>query len=238
MEQMLGTRSPRNTCDTQRSARPVAANADAAASVGSNASGTVVEIDRARQRHNAPGRSVGHLRVVERDGQNPASATVSEPTPHVTGSATGHRGRIVQSLLMEAMARDPVGDSGAAGHALERALDLAEQLAEVLDLLAGDWGHSGLQASRSLREALTESEMRILRLLPTNLSKREIAEELYLSVNTIKAHTRHLYAKLDAHSRREAVPARPRTRPALAFIAHTLRRRPLRCKSPPPGVAA
>ena len=210
MEQTLGMRSARNASDRQRPG-PVAA--DAHAPVESNASRSVVDIARARQRHSAPRPSLGHLRVMKRerprlvrlDGQNRTSTIAAPPTPDGPGSATASRGRLVQSLLLEAMARDPVAGADPAGHALERALDLAEQLAELFDLLAGDTGDSVVHASRSLREALTESEMRILRLLPTNLSKRDIAEELYLSVNTIKAHTRHLYAKLDAHSRREAV---------------------------------
>ena len=41
--------------------------------------------------------------------------------------------------------------------------------------------------------------------LPTNLSAREIADELYLSVNTVKTHQRHLYQKLGVRSRTQAV---------------------------------
>jgi DNA-binding CsgD family transcriptional regulator len=53
--------------------------------------------------------------------------------------------------------------------------------------------------------ALTHGEIRVLRYLPTNLSTKEIAGELYLSVNTIKTHQRHLYQKLGARSRSQAV---------------------------------
>jgi ATP/maltotriose-dependent transcriptional regulator MalT len=52
---------------------------------------------------------------------------------------------------------------------------------------------------------LTHGESRVLHYLPTNLSAREIAGELYLSVNTVKTHQRHLYAKLGARSRSQAV---------------------------------
>jgi LuxR family transcriptional regulator, maltose regulon positive regulatory protein len=45
----------------------------------------------------------------------------------------------------------------------------------------------------------------VLRYLPTNLSARQIANELYLSVNTVKTHQRHLYQKLGARNRDEAV---------------------------------
>jgi LuxR family transcriptional regulator, maltose regulon positive regulatory protein len=53
--------------------------------------------------------------------------------------------------------------------------------------------------------ALTHGESRVLHYLPTNLSAREIAGELYLSVNTIKTHQRHLYQKLGARNRSQAV---------------------------------
>jgi LuxR family maltose regulon positive regulatory protein len=55
-----------------------------------------------------------------------------------------------------------------------------------------------------LSEALSPAEARVLRYLPTLLSLREIGDELYLSVNTIKVHVRHIYAKLEVHSRRRA----------------------------------
>jgi ATP/maltotriose-dependent transcriptional regulator MalT len=54
-------------------------------------------------------------------------------------------------------------------------------------------------------ETLTHAETRVLRYLPTNLSAAEIAGELYLSVNTVKTHQRHLYQKLGARSRTQAV---------------------------------
>ena len=54
-------------------------------------------------------------------------------------------------------------------------------------------------------EPLTVSETRVLRYLPTHMGTPEIAAELFLSANTVKTHLRHLYRKLGAHSRREAV---------------------------------
>ena len=54
-------------------------------------------------------------------------------------------------------------------------------------------------------EPLSGSEIRVLRYLPTNLSAREIASELYVSPNTVKTHMHHLYAKLGTHRRGEAV---------------------------------
>jgi LuxR family transcriptional regulator, maltose regulon positive regulatory protein len=54
-------------------------------------------------------------------------------------------------------------------------------------------------------EPLTKSETRVLRYLPTHLGAPEIAAELCLSANTVKTHLRHLYRKLGARSRHEAV---------------------------------
>jgi LuxR family maltose regulon positive regulatory protein len=54
-------------------------------------------------------------------------------------------------------------------------------------------------------EPPTLAELAVLRLLASDLSQREIGSELFLSVNTIKTHTRHLYGKLGVRSRTEAV---------------------------------
>jgi LuxR family maltose regulon positive regulatory protein len=53
--------------------------------------------------------------------------------------------------------------------------------------------------------ALTASEMAVLRLLRSHLTNQEIADALYLSVNTVKTHLRAVYHKLGVSSRREAV---------------------------------
>jgi len=54
-------------------------------------------------------------------------------------------------------------------------------------------------------EPPSPAELAVLRLLGTDLSQREIGSELFLSLNTVKTHTRSLYAKLGAGSRQEAV---------------------------------
>jgi LuxR family transcriptional regulator, maltose regulon positive regulatory protein len=56
-----------------------------------------------------------------------------------------------------------------------------------------------------LSEELSERELDVLRLLATELSQREIGESLYLSFNTVHAHTRAIYRKLDVSSREQAV---------------------------------
>jgi LuxR family maltose regulon positive regulatory protein len=54
-------------------------------------------------------------------------------------------------------------------------------------------------------EALSERELDVLRLLASDLSLREVAGELYVSLNTVKTHVRAIYRKLDATSRKRAV---------------------------------
>jgi LuxR family maltose regulon positive regulatory protein len=57
----------------------------------------------------------------------------------------------------------------------------------------------------TLVEPLSERELEVLRLLDSDLSRPEIAQMLYISVNTVRSHLRHIYQKLDVHSREEAV---------------------------------
>jgi LuxR family maltose regulon positive regulatory protein len=54
-------------------------------------------------------------------------------------------------------------------------------------------------------EELTERELDVLRYLPTMLRNQDIAVQMYVSVNTVKAHLRSLYRKLGVTQRREAV---------------------------------
>ena len=59
--------------------------------------------------------------------------------------------------------------------------------------------------SSSPTEELSPTELRVLRYLPTNLSRPEIAGELSVSVNTVNTHIRNIYAKLQARDRSSAV---------------------------------
>jgi LuxR family maltose regulon positive regulatory protein len=54
-------------------------------------------------------------------------------------------------------------------------------------------------------EELSAGELRVLRLLASELTQREIGRELFLSLNTVKSHTRSIFRKLGASSREQAV---------------------------------
>ena len=54
-------------------------------------------------------------------------------------------------------------------------------------------------------DALSDRELQVLRLLGSELTGPEIARELFVSHNTIRTHTKHIYTKLDVSSRRAAV---------------------------------
>jgi LuxR family transcriptional regulator, maltose regulon positive regulatory protein len=166
---------------------------------------------------NSPAEALGHVLPVI-DGSAP-----------VIGYVT-----VVEALLLAALAHRDLGDRRAASDAAEHALALAEAdrlvlpfamtgshellktlarhetahaalLAGILDVLQGaslpPWDGS----SAAPAEQLSPTELKVLRFLPTNLSRPEIASELSVSVNTVNTHIRNIYAKLGAQDRSSAV---------------------------------
>jgi LuxR family maltose regulon positive regulatory protein len=78
-------------------------------------------------------------------------------------------------------------------------------LADIHDLLRGsELSTSNGQRSPDIEE-LSPSELRVLRYLPTNMTRSEIASELCVSVNTVNTHFRNIYSKLGARDRSSAV---------------------------------
>jgi DNA-binding CsgD family transcriptional regulator len=127
---------------------------------------------------------------------------VPAPAPQ-TRPAAGEIGR-AQGPTAE-MTRDERGTGPIRAIVVLLALASDDRDATVLVLAsAAEAQPDGMPAAFS-PGPLTEAERRILRYLPTNLSAPEIAEELTCSVNTVKTHIRHVYAKLGANSRSEAV---------------------------------
>jgi LuxR family transcriptional regulator, maltose regulon positive regulatory protein len=183
-------------------------------------------------------RDRGEMRIAAaalRLAQDDPHAATAALAPVLDGPAgVGWRSWLVEAFLLEAIARDALGDPAAAGPALERALDLAEPdgallwfllhpapgllerharqrtahaalTAEILDLLAGNRPAPPPAGPAPPLEPLRKSEIRVLRYLPTQLTAPEIATELSVSTSTVKTHMRNIYPKLGAHSRTEAV---------------------------------
>ena len=132
----------------------------------------------------------------KRDWQ--AATAALTPLLDVPGS---ERAMVVAAFLLGAVACDALGDADAVSRAVEHALELAEADRRLFPLLIQPEPAEPAPPC----EPLTRGEARVLRYLPSNLSAREIADDLYLSLNTVKTHQRHLYRKLGARSRTQAV---------------------------------
>jgi len=141
---------------------------------------------------------------------------------------------MVETHLIAGLAHRELGDQRAANQAAERALALAEAdrlilpfamtgsrellealpghetahaalLADILDVLHGGSLAASDQPVTAQGEELSQGELKVLRYLPMNLSRPEIAAELSVSVNTVSTHIRSIYAKLQVGDRSSAV---------------------------------
>jgi LuxR family transcriptional regulator, maltose regulon positive regulatory protein len=153
---------------------------------------------------------------------------VLDGTAPVVGYVT-----VVEACLLAGLAHRQLGDQRAANQATERALALAESdgivlpfamtgsrellealprhetahaalLADVLDVLHGS-SVTPQEHPAPPAEELSAGELRVLRYLPTNLSRPDIAAELSLSPSTVSTHIRNIYAKLRVRDRSSAV---------------------------------
>jgi LuxR family maltose regulon positive regulatory protein len=183
----------------------------------------------------AEGNPAGALAVV---------ADVVDGTAPVLGYVT-----VMEAHLLAGLAHRELGDQHAASQAAERALALAESdrlilpfamtgsagllealprhqtaqaalLADILDVLHGSSPAAKETSSSPPAEELSPGELRVLRYMPTNLSRPEIAGELSLSPNTVSAHIRSIYAKLQVRDRSSAV-RRARELRLLAAVGRT-----------------
>ena len=78
-------------------------------------------------------------------------------------------------------------------------------LARIHEVLSGSAPQPVGDSEVELTAKLTEGELRVLRYLSSNFSAPEIGSELYLSVNTVKTHMRHIYTKLGVRRRTDAI---------------------------------
>jgi LuxR family maltose regulon positive regulatory protein len=142
-------------------------------------------------------------------------------------------GSVIEILVLQALAHQARGDTSAELASLQRALTLAEPegyvrvfvdegppMASLLRAAAKQGIAPGyvrrLVAAMTktedatpgqpgLIEPLTERELDVLRLLGTDLDGPDIARELIVSLNTVRTHTKNIYAKLGVNNRRAAV---------------------------------
>lgn len=136
---------------------------------------------------------------------------------------------IIEAWVLRTVVALREGHEPRARKALERALSIAEPLGvlyplvcaapEVIHLLTQRLGKLGpfeqfagdvvarrrSLPARQLPVPLTDSERRVLALLPTMRSFEQIAEDLTISPNTVKTHARAIYGKLGVRKRRDAV---------------------------------
>ena len=78
-------------------------------------------------------------------------------------------------------------------------------LTDIVSLLRDESASSIDRKRLAESEELSPSELRVLRYLPTNLTRAEIASELYVSTNTVATHIRNIYSKLGVRDRSSAV---------------------------------
>jgi ATP/maltotriose-dependent transcriptional regulator MalT len=142
-------------------------------------------------------------------------------------------GSVIEILVLQALARQAQDDVPAAVASLRRALTLAEPegyvrifadegppMAALLKvaakqgtapgyvrrlLAAVSTTGDGALANQGLIDPLSQRELDVLRLLGTDLGGPEIARELIVSLNTVRTHTKNIYAKLGVNNRRAAV---------------------------------
>jgi LuxR family maltose regulon positive regulatory protein len=134
--------------------------------------------------------SASGLRLVPPDPQQAPAAHAlaldcADPVAHLASA--------VAALLLEAIAGGEPSDPAAAAALLGAVAELPGRPSLPPD------------GPASSAEPLTQSETRVLRFLPTYMSSREIAAELCVSANTVRTHLQHVYRKLGARSRHEAV---------------------------------
>jgi LuxR family transcriptional regulator, maltose regulon positive regulatory protein len=151
----------------------------------------------------------------------------------LAAEAGGRTGRVIEILVLRALARQALGDTPAALGFLDRAVTLAEPegyvrvfadegpaitsllrtaakqgtsrdyVRQLLAATSGT-GHDR-PAEQVLIEPLSERELDVLRLLGSELDGPAIARELMVSLNTMRTHTKNIYAKLAVTNRRAAV---------------------------------
>ncbi len=169
----------------------------------------------------------------EPDGKTLAKALELTKRLTLSAESAGRMGHLIELLILQALALDAQGNLDQALSCLERALVLAEPQGFVRIFL--DKGnpiiHLLKEAARRniaaeyaikllnqidtdsqsdtpssiLIEPLSDRELEVLHLMAQDLSYREIANQIVVSLNTVRTHVKNIYSKLMVHKRSEAV---------------------------------
>ena len=91
---------------------------------------------------------------------------------------------------------------GRAGHDVPE--DHARRLLAAIEA-GGEPGVRARDGAGALAEPLSERELEVLRLLSSGMSNREVAQNLFVALSTVKTHVNSIYRKLEARSRTHAV---------------------------------
>jgi LuxR family maltose regulon positive regulatory protein len=121
---------------------------------------------------------------------------LAEPEGYVRAFAG--LGESMDLLLRQAMACQLASE-----YAAQLLAELDEQVPS--EQKGAELPHAPDQGLALLIEPLSKRELEVLRLLAEGLTNVEIGQRLYISLPTVKSHTRNIYGKLGVHSRREAV---------------------------------
>jgi LuxR family maltose regulon positive regulatory protein len=134
--------------------------------------------------------------------------------------AAGRSGSLVEARVVRALAQHAGGDLGAALADLRPALDdgvpagyvrlFLDEGPPMEELLAAAGAPrlarpEPVAPASTTDDSLSDRELEVLRLLATDLTGPEIARHLFVSVNTLRTHTKHIFTKLDVNTRRAAV---------------------------------
>jgi LuxR family maltose regulon positive regulatory protein len=102
--------------------------------------------------------------------------------------------------------RDATHHDVAGGADYQRvASDRAPRLLSLAAASAAVTPEAGQRQAASSAELLSDRELQVLRLLDSELTGPQIARELFVSHNTVRTHTKHIFTKLDVTNRRAAV---------------------------------
>jgi LuxR family maltose regulon positive regulatory protein len=190
--------------------------------------------DPAALRWARPQGELGHARLRLAAGDDAGALQAAEGCRTGAAQDVTLRDRVA-ALLITAVAQRRLGQVAAAAEAIEQALVLAEpgggyrvfldggpSVRSAMTVLVPPTSRCAGFAGRILERfdgqlprfagaagqadlPLTASELAVLRFLPSHMTNQEIAEALFLSINTVKTHLRSAYRKLGVANRRQAI---------------------------------